>query len=72
MPAHAEELAEAMNEALTKKWLNLRGISVVSVALNTITLPDEDSDMIKEAQRVAMLKNPTMAAATLVEPNLML
>ena len=66
LPAHAEELAEAMNEALTKKWLNLRGISVVSVALNTITLPDEDSDMIKEAQRVAMLKNPTMAAATLV------
>ena len=65
LPAHAEELAEAMNEALTKKWLNLRGISIVSVALNTITLPDEDRDMIKEAQRIAMLQNPTMAAATL-------
>ncbi len=65
LPAHAEELSEAMNEALTKKWLNLRGISIVSVALNTITLPDEDRDMIKEAQRIAMLQNPTMAAATL-------
>ncbi|NLL67288.1 MAG: SPFH domain-containing protein [Clostridiaceae bacterium] len=66
VPAHAEELADAMNEALTRKWLNLRGISIVSVALNSITLPDEDRDMIKEAQRVSMLRNPTMAAATLV------
>ncbi len=66
LPAHAEELSEAMNEALTKKWLQLRGISIVSIALNPITLPEEDAEMIKQAQRNAILRDPTMAAATLV------
>ena len=34
IPAHAGDLEEAMNEALTKKWAEKRGISVVSVAMN--------------------------------------
>jgi membrane protease subunit (stomatin/prohibitin family) len=66
LPAHAEELSEAMNEALTKKWSELRGIAVVSIAMNPITLPEEDAQMIKEAQRSAINRNPGMAAATLV------
>lgn len=66
LPGHAEELAEAMNEALTKKWSELRGISVVSIALNPITLPEEDAEMIKMAQKNAIMRDPTMAAATLV------
>lgn len=66
LPAHAEELSEAMNEALTKKWSELRGIAVVSIAMNPITLPEEDAEMIKEAQRTAINRNPGMAAATLV------
>jgi len=65
LPAHAEDLANAMNEALTTKWSQLRGIAVVSIAMNPITLPEEDAAMIKEAQRTAILRNPNMAAATL-------
>lgn len=65
IPAHAEDLAAAMNEALTEKWSQLRGLTVVSVALNPITIPEEDQELIKQAQRAAMLKDPTMAAATL-------
>lgn len=65
LPAHAQELADAMNEALTSKWLKTRGLAVVSVALNPITLPDEDAELIKQAQRTAILRDPTMAAATL-------
>ncbi|MBR3396380.1 MAG: SPFH domain-containing protein [Lachnospiraceae bacterium] len=65
IPAHAEDLAAAMNEALTEKWSELRGLTVVSVALNPITIPEEDQELIKQAQRAAMLKDPTMAAATL-------
>ncbi|WP_312810833.1 SPFH domain-containing protein [Sedimentibacter sp.] len=65
LPGHAEELAGAMNSALTNKWLGLRGIQVVSVGLNPITLPEEDAELIKQAQRVAILRDPTMAAATL-------
>lgn len=66
LPAHAEELAKAMNEVLTNKWLQTRGIAVVSIALNPITLPEEDAEMIKQAQRMAINRNPGMAAATLV------
>ena len=66
LPGHAQELSQAMNEALTQKWEGLRGISVVSIAMNPITLPEEDAQMIKEAQRTAIMRDPTMAAATLV------
>lgn len=66
LPGHAEELAQFMNQALTKKWGELRGIEVVTVALNPITLPEEDAELIKNAQRTAMMRDPSMAAATLV------
>lgn len=66
IPGHAEELATAMNEALTKKWTELRGLAVVSIAMNSITLPEEDADLIKKAQHAAIMRDPTMAAATLV------
>lgn len=66
LPGHAEELASAMNEVLTKKWAELRGLAIVSIAMNPITLPDEDSEIIKQAQKNAIMRNPGMAAATLV------
>ena len=66
IPAHVEELSQAMNESLTAKWAKLRGLEVVSVAMNSITLPDEDAEMIKQAQRTAIMRDPTMAAATIV------
>lgn len=66
IPGHAEELSEAMNVALTKKWGELRGLSVVSIAMNPITLTEEDAEMIKIAQRNAIMRDPNMAAATLV------
>ena len=67
LPAHAEELSEAMNAALSKKWGELRGLQVVSVAMNPITLSEEDQELIKKAQHAAIMRDPTMAAATLVE-----
>lgn len=66
LPTHTTELEKAMNELLSEKWGALRGLQVVSVALNPITLPEEDAEMIKQAQRTAIMRDPTMAAATLV------
>ena len=63
--AHTTELEDAMNGALCKKWGELRGLQVVSIALGSLTLPEEDAEMIKQAQRTAILRDPTMAAATL-------
>ena len=66
LPGHTMEISDAMNEVLSKKWSELRGLSIVSVAINSITAPKEDEDMIKQAQRTAMMRDPNMAAATLV------
>ena len=65
IPGHAEELCNAMNEALSAKWSELRGISVVSIAMNPITLPEEDAELIKELQKGATMRDPRMAAAQL-------
>lgn len=64
--AHNTDLEKAMNEALSVKWGELRGLKVVSIALGSVTLPPEDAEMIKELQRTAVLQNPGMAGATLV------
>ena len=41
---HNTELENAMNEVLSAKWAELRGLKVVSVALGSVTLPDEDAE----------------------------
>jgi len=64
--AHTSDMENAMNEALSTKWRQLRGLQVVSIALGSVTLPEEDAEMIKQAQRTAIMRDPTMAAATLV------
>ena len=66
LAAHNLELESAMNEALSEKWGAVRGLKIVSVALSSVTLPEEDAEMIKQAQRTAIMRDPTMAAATLV------
>ncbi len=66
LPGYAEQLSDAMNTALTKKWGEIRGLKVVSIALNPITLPEEDAELIKQAQKTAIMRDPSMAAAYLV------
>ncbi|MBQ3900102.1 MAG: SPFH domain-containing protein [Clostridia bacterium] len=65
LPGHTVELTEIMNDVLSKKWGELRGLTIYSIGINSITAPKEDEDMIKELQKSAVLKDPTMGAATL-------
>lgn len=67
LPSKAVEISEALNEALTEKWGKLRGMVVSSFAMNPPTLPKEDQEMITNLQRTAVMRNPNMAAATLVD-----
>lgn len=67
IPAHTMELADALNEVLSAKWAQLRGIEIVSFGVNSIKASQEDETMIKELQRRAVMTNPNMAAATLAE-----
>lgn len=64
--AYTTELENAINTALASKWADLRGLKVKSIALNPITLPEDEEQLIQQAQRTAIMRDPTMAAATLV------
>ena len=66
LPGHTLELADALNEVLSKKWGELRGIEIVSFGVSSVKASEEDEKMIKELQRNAAFRNPTMAAAQLV------
>ena len=66
LPGHTEEIADVLNDVLSEKWRNLRGISVVSVGLQSVKASEEDERMIKELQKSAVYRDPTMAAAGLV------
>ena len=66
LPGHAMELADALNQILTAKWRDLRGIEVVSCGVSSVTANEEDEKTIKELQRTAAFMDPTRAAAHLV------
>lgn len=66
LPGHTMELADALNDVLSKKWKELRGIVIASFGVNSVSASKEDEDMIKQMQKSAILRDPTMAAATLV------
>ena len=63
LPGHTVEIADALNDVLSSKWKDLRGIEIVVFGVSSVTASEEDEKMIKEIQRNAALRNPTMAAA---------
>ena len=66
LPGHTTEIADALNEVLTKSWKEKRGLAIASFGVSSVKASEEDEQMIKEAQRNAINRNPNMAAATLV------
>ena len=63
LPAKANELKEAMNDALKQEWIENRGISVGKIALNPITLTEADMKKINEMEDAASIgSNPFMMA----------
>ena len=67
LPGHTLEMTQAMNEAMSAKWTGLRGISIVSVGINSVTANAEDEATIKELQKSAVFRNSNMAAAHMVQ-----
>ncbi len=63
LPAKANELKQAMNDALKQEWIENRGISVGKIAMNPITLTPEDMKKINEMEDAASMgSNPFMMA----------
>ena len=68
LPAKVNELKAAMNEALRYEWIESRGITVGKIALNPITLTDEDMKKINQMEdAVAMGSNPFMMAGRMTD-----
>lgn len=65
VPAHTTDVAKALNEVLSQEWTDLRGIQVASFGVNSIAASPEDEAMIKELQKAAVMRDPSMAAANL-------
>lgn len=66
LPGHAMELSQVLNEVLAEKWGGRYGIEITSIGVNSVKASEEDEAMIKELQRNAAFRNPSMAAAHLV------
>ena len=63
---HTLEIEKALREVLVEKWTNNRGITLHTFNINSINADPQDEEMIRQAQRNAIYRDPTMAAATLV------
>lgn len=66
LPKHTAELAESLNHILSEKWRNTRGIEIAALGISSVKADAKDEQMIKELQRNAAFRDPTMAAAQLV------
>lgn len=66
LPGKTEELTKSLNSELTEKWSENRGISIVSVGINSMLTSKEDEDLIKQLQKTAVMKDMSMAGASLV------
>lgn len=66
LPGHTQQIADALNDVLSAKWGQLRGIEVASFGVSSVKASEEDEAMIKELQRTAVFTNANMAAASLV------
>ena len=66
LPAHTGEIADALNDVLSAKWRDLRGLEIVSFGVSSVKANEEDEKLIKEMQRNAAYRDPTTAAAAIV------
>ena len=65
LPKHTADLAAAAADAVRDGFLKRFGLSMLSIAFDKLQI--EEIWMLKNAQRAAILRDPDMAAATLVD-----
>ena len=63
---HTTELEEALNNVLSDKWGENRGLEVSTVAIATLTIPEEDQELIKNAQMSVVYSDASRAAGLFV------
>lgn len=63
---HTLELKDALKEVLDETWGQQYGVELLSFDPNSISADPEDEKTLKELQKNAVLRDPSMAGATLV------
>ncbi len=63
LPSHTLEICDALNEVLSKKWGDLRGLTISSFSMNAPSIPPEDQEMLKKLQATGAMRDPGMMAA---------
>lgn len=61
--AYTMDMADNLNEVLSKKWLEYRGIEIVNFGISSIKASDEDEAYMKKIQDRATLRDPNMRVA---------
>ena len=71
LPGHTTEIADALNEVLSKSWREKRGLEIVSFGISSMKADEEVEAEIRKQQmqmgKEARLTDPGRAAARLVE-----
>ena len=63
VPAHTAELYEAINAVLAPNWGAIKGLQLVDVSINSISMPKEDEDEIQQLKRTVIMTDPSMGAS---------
>ena len=71
LPGHTNEIADALNEVLSKSWREKRGLEIVAFGISSMKADEEVEAEIRKQQmqmgKEARLADPGRAAARLVE-----
>ena len=67
LPGHTGDMCEAMNDVLTAKWRETRGLEIVSIAINSATVSEEDEKTIKDLQKKAAYSSAKLGAGAYTE-----
>lgn len=67
LSAHTEDFCRKMAERVTRKWEPLRGLSVVSIAFDNLSVKEADLMNLQQLERARALSDPALAAAALID-----
>ena len=62
IPGHTVELADSLNELLSSKWKNKRGIEIDEFGVSSITASEEDEQRLKQFEDSAYYSDASLAA----------
>lgn len=66
LPGHSTEIKNALIEVLKPDWTETRGIELVKLTINSLSIPEDQRKKITEWEENAMTTNPMMAGSRLV------